>query len=637
MAEENKRTTANAVREALFEAAAAQTNFQPFLNSIAEALAGHKGTAVAIVMNRLKGREPLGCFRGFTAKERASLLAGGRLPRVRNTVFRADICAGAAKAGSLVIRLGRPAVDPKAASGIAGIAAAAVGHRLAEELRDEELNAEKDIAAAVKHIEELYLSFPNISIEEISRAVLDEARRMTGSRLGFAGHMHEPSGGLLVSSFAGGDWMLPGGRPVIVHEFHDLWGRVLKRRRAVLSNDAAPLCRHLPEGHGRVERFLGVPAMSGRKLLGMLALANPERDYGGAELETAQKLARVYAMILQRKLAEDKRREEDERFRAIISSSKDVIFTADLSGRLTYMSPRAADYGYTPEEMLGRHITDFAHPDDKDFIIKAYAMALKTGRTLPILPYRVRRKDGTFFYAEQKSGMVMAAGKPAYVTGVMRDVDEQHRTEARLKENERLMRMVFDTAKDSIFIKDMNGLYVKVNATCAEWMGVKPEDMIGRGDSDYFPKETAEYIFKTDSEVVRTGRTMSLNNNYVFPTGQKHINIVKTPLRSLDGGVIGILGIARDISDIKRMETELALTRAAEAVSQVARPMAHDFNNALAAINGYATLIDDGLAADSPIKNEISQIIKAVQRAAELTSRFQAFARNPKIEGGEKN
>ena len=59
--------------------------------------------------------------------------------------------------------------------------------------------------------------------------------------------------------------------------------------------------------------------------------------------------------------------------------------------------------------------------------------------------------------------------------------------------------------------------------------------------------------------------------------------------------------------------------------------MAHDFNNALAAINGYATMIDDELTAANPLKREISQIIKAVTRAAELTSKLQDFARNPKL------
>ena len=64
--------------------------------------------------------------------------------------------------------------------------------------------------------------------------------------------------------------------------------------------------------------------------------------------------------------------------------------------------------------------------------------------------------------------------------------------------------------------------------------------------------------------------------------------------------------------------------------------MAHDFNNALAAINGYATLIDEDLPASSPIKKEISRIVEAVQRAAVLTSKFQDFARNPDIKNPGK-
>jgi nitrogen-specific signal transduction histidine kinase len=124
-------------------------------------------------------------------------------------------------------------------------------------------------------------------------------------------------------------------------------------------------------------------------------------------------------------------------------------------------------------------------------------------------------------------------------------------------------------------------------------------------------------------------------NLHQFRTGTRHVNIVKTPLRNMNGETIGLLGIARDISELKKMEAELAAARAAEALSSVARPVAHDFNNALAAINGYATLIDDDLAETSPIKKEISLIIQAVKRAAELTSRFQDFARNPKLGGHE--
>ncbi len=626
--------------QALLLAAFVPANFEPFLKNIAETLCvpGGLGRKSALAI-RLKG--PSGriitVFHNTPAEEKRKIAAGPKRSFTggKKLVFRADIRPGASFSGFITARADKAPQQPEAAARLIETAAKIIAARISNEKRDAELNFERDLSSSVKHIEELYLSFPSISIEEISRAVLDEARRMTRSAFGFVGYIDQTTGHMIVPSLTTETWdqCRMKERPAVFREFNGLWGWVLKRKKPLLTNTAQANYRasDLPHGHIRIDKFLGAPAMSGRKLLGILALANPSGTYGPAELETAQKLARVYAMILHRKLAEDKQKEEDSRFKAIVSSSKDVIFTAGLDGRIAYISPRAEEYGYAPGELVGRSIEELAHPEDKDFLIKAFALAIKSGRTLPILPYRIKKKDGTYFYAEQKSSIVLLKGKPVYVTGVVRDVSEQKKTEIRLKESEALMRMVFDTAKDPIFIKDMNGMYVKVNKACADLMGTTTEEMMGRSDSDYFAREAAEGVFVTDSEVVRTGKTLSLNNLHPFPTGSRYVNIVKTPLKNSDGQTIGLLGIARDITELKRMEAELALANAARAVSNVARPMAHDFNNALAAINGYATLIEDGLTESSPIKTEIAQIIKAVQRAAELTSRFQDFARNPRI------
>ena len=615
-------------------------NFDPFLKKIAGTLSSPGGfgarAKIAVIFKSEKGFPPKTLFLNFSRAQQALLLAGKKAaPAVKGRMFACDIRTANSKAGRILVLLENPHLNPSLAGGMVEMAAKVLGARLLGEKRDAELNFERDIAAAVKHIEELYLAFPGISLEEISRAVLDEARRMTGSSLGLAGYMDHASGEFKVSALTREtvSGALAANTQLTLKKFPGLLGCVLKREKSVLTNNAASDRRAggLPEGHMKIHKFLGVPAMSGRKLLGMLALANPAKPYGPAELDAAQKLARVYAMILQRKLADDRQREEDARFKTIISSSKDVIFTVDLDGRITYVSPRVEDYGYTQQELQGRSIAEIAHPEDREFLVKAYANAIKTGHTLPIIPYRVRKKDGTYFYSEQKSGIVFVNGKPAYLTGVMRDVTEQKKTETRLKESEELMRMVFETAKDAIFIKDMNGMYVKANGACAELLGTTTEGLIGHTDSEYLPAEAAQKVFLTDSEVVRTGKTLSLNNFHPFPTGSRHVNIIKTPLKNVKGETIGLLGIARDITDLKRTEAELALARASQAVSDVARPMAHDFNNALAAINGYATLIDDELSESSPIKPEISQIIKAVKRAAELTSKFQAFARDPRI------
>jgi PAS domain S-box-containing protein len=626
----------------MLETALAPDNLEPFLKKIARMLAGPEGVCacakVAINLRAVRGRPALSVCPSCRKADLARMAQGASHPG-KGLFFSQAIKAGSARVGTIAVLLTKPPPNPRAAAALIELAAKVIGARLINETRDAELRREKDLSSSLKHIEELYLSFPGISIEEISRAVLDEARRLTGSSLGFAGCI-DAAGNMVMASLTADAWeKCPVKvRPVVFSNFRGLWGWVLKRKRPLLTNAAAADKRSggLPQGHMKVDKFLGVPAMSGRRLLGMLALANPPRDFAPEDLDAAQKLARVYAMILQRKEAEDRQRDEDTRFRTIISSTKDTIYTADLNGRLTYISPQAADYGYAPEELLGRSIVEFSHPDDRDFIIKAWANAVKTGRTLPILPYRLRKKDGSYAYAEQKSGVVMDGDKPLYITGVIRDATGQKETERLLKESETMMRMVFDTAADAIFIKDMNGMYVKANKACADLMGTTPEAMIGRTDSDFFPAETAAAVFSTDSEVVLKGKTLSLYNYHPFPGGSRHVNIIKTPLKNLRGETIGLLGIARDITDLKRMETELALAHAAEAVSNVARPMAHDFNNALAAINGYATLIDEDLPASSPIKKEISRIVEAVKRAAVLTSKFQDFARNPDIKNPGK-
>jgi len=320
----------------------------------------------------------------------------------------------------------------------------------------------------------------------------------------------------------------------------------------------------------------------------------------------------------------------DPKSLAIASSSQDIIYSANMNGKIVYASPKVADYGYTPEDFHGRSMFDFAHPRDRGMTVKAFSEALKAGRTLPMLTYRIRKKDGGYFYAEQRSGIVMSGGKPALITGVIRDVSEKLRAAAALKESEGTLHTIFETAKDAIFIKDLAGRYVKLNKACADIFLLKPEAALGRTDAEVFPPAVARLVTANDREVIRTGKTHARSYESILPSGKYYFNTVKTPLRDAGGKIIGVLGFARDISNIKKMESELAMVRALGAVSRKTRPLAHNFNNALTVITGFATMIDEELPVTSPIKAEIVQIIKAVTRAVELTSELQDLARNPK-------
>lgn len=146
-----------------------------------------------------------------------------------------------------------------------------------------------------------------------------------------------------------------------------------------------------------------------------------------------------------------------------------------------------------------------------------------------------------------------------------------------------------------------------------------------------FTREMAQQVTEIDREVVRTGKVIMRTYEQILPSGRYYFNTVKTPLRDAAGRITGVIGIARDITGVKKLESKLALAKALEAVSNETRPMAHDFNNVLAAINGYATMMEEELPDSNPMKREIAQIIRAVKRATQLTSRLQTFARNPRL------
>ena len=488
-------------------------------------------------------------------------------------------------------------------------------------------NRERD-AAAVKGLEELFLKTPGISLAEMSRAVIDEACRRTGSRSGFAGYTDPATGRLMASTPTG-----KGGKrrartgPFSSPEFNRLWARVRKENKPLLVNS-------VPQGRARggmkICRFLGVPVRSGREQLGLLALVNPGEKYSAADLETAGRLAGSYALILKHKLADEARRREHEGLLAMIASSQDIIYSADMEGKIVYASPKVAAYGYTPKEILGRSIFELIHPQDRGFAINALAKARETGRTLPMISYRLHKKNGGYFYMEQKSGIVMSEGVPALITGVVRDVGKRLAAAELLKENEATLRNIFEISKDAIFIKDLSGRYTKLNKACADVFLLKPEDVLGKTDAELLPPELALALKKDDQEVIRGGKPVTRTHDMVLPSGKYCFNTVETPLRNAAGRITGVLGVARDITNIRKAEAELATFRAAEAMSEVAGPLAHDFNNALNVINGHATLIDEDINNKGQTRTGITQILNAVKWAAELTSRFQYFARNPK-------
>ncbi len=143
-----------------------------------------------------------------------------------------------------------------------------------------------------------------VSFEEISFLLLEHANRLTGSRFGLVGYLDEKTGCLIVPTLTRDIWETcrVQDKNFVFKDFTGLWGWVLKNRTSLLTNDPDndPRSSGVPPGHIPIRRFIGVPAIAGKKLKGIVAVANSEQDYNEQDLSTLEHLAQIYALAVQR-------------------------------------------------------------------------------------------------------------------------------------------------------------------------------------------------------------------------------------------------------------------------------------------------------------------------------------------------
>nr|CBH38782.1 putative sensory transduction histidine kinase [uncultured archaeon] len=136
------------------------------------------------------------------------------------------------------------------------------------------------------------------------------------------------------------------------------------------------------------------------------------------------------------------------------------------------------------------------------------------------------------------------------------DITERKQAEEALRESEERFRAISETAQDSIFIKDRALKYTLVNPTMERLFGLPASKIIGKTDDDLFDKEAALHIREVDSHVLK-GETVEEEHTKKIKGVLFSFHVIKVPMRDNSGEVIGLCGIARDITERKRAEEAL--------------------------------------------------------------------------------
>ncbi|WP_279341676.1 PAS domain-containing sensor histidine kinase [Geothrix sp. SG200] len=215
---------------------------------------------------------------------------------------------------------------------------------------------------------------------------------------------------------------------------------------------------------------------------------------------------------------------------------------------------------------------------------------------------------------------------------------------ARVAHREAQFRTLIHAIPDMVWLKDPQGVYLACNPAFERFFGVPEAAIQGRTDHDFLPKEEADFFRQKDREAMDAGGPRA-NEEWVTLAdggGRILLETLKTPMRDRSGALIGVLGIARDITEQDshtreraKLQAQLFEAQKLESIGRFAGGVAHDYNNMLGVILANADLALDRMGTDRPERRYLEEIIKAARHSADLTSRMLGFARRRALEAKE--
>jgi PAS domain S-box-containing protein len=209
-------------------------------------------------------------------------------------------------------------------------------------------------------------------IQEITSFALEQAVRLTGSRIGYLAFASEDESVLTMhawSSAAMAECRMKEMPRVYRVSETGLWGEPVRQRRPIITNSydgPHPGKKGCPEGHVHVVRHLGVPVMDVGRIVIVAGVGNKESDYDESDVRQLNLLMSGMWRILQRKRAEEALKESEGRFRtAFENASVGMALVNDDGVYLEVNAAMARMTGYTPADLVGRPVADFTHPEDR--------------------------------------------------------------------------------------------------------------------------------------------------------------------------------------------------------------------------------------------------------------------------------
>jgi PAS domain S-box-containing protein len=326
--------------------------------------------------------------------------------------------------------------------------------------------------------------------------------------------------------------------------------------------------------------------------------------------------------ITERKQTEEALKENEEKFRSLVESTSDWIWEINLNGVYTYASPKVKELlGYEPEEVIGKTPFDLMPAEEANRVANTFKDIVAASKPIEGLENTCRHKNGHLVVLETSGVPVLdSKGQLRGYRGIDRDITERKQAE----EESNFRAQLLDAATDSIFVHDFDGNIIYANEVAYKSRGYTKEEFMKMNIRELAVPEYAVVIEPKLSNFLEAGKAV-----FEFAHFRKDKSIMPMEIQSQiiePGGRKLVLGIARDISERKKMQDSLIITDRLAALGNMAGGFAHELNNPLTSVIGYAQLLLDRKDLPEDVRRDLTGIYEEAQRASEVIKEFMAFA-----------
>jgi two-component system cell cycle sensor histidine kinase/response regulator CckA len=313
--------------------------------------------------------------------------------------------------------------------------------------------------------------------------------------------------------------------------------------------------------------------------------------------------------------------------RRLVDLSSDLLFVADLQGRLTYVNDAVSRTLHMPTaDLIGCEALSLIHADARADARAFYCRQLERGLSDTYYEIPLHTRSHATVWVGLHLRLVTVDGAPRRFEGAGRDVTDRRRVEDALQQSDERYRQAFDENLAGIYVASPSGQIRSCNPAFVTICGFPSlADALGANLGALYPDGGLVALI----DRVRRDGAVRQHETTLTRVDGRAVPVIESLVGRFDGDgeLMSVNGYVFDDSPRKDLEGQMRQAQKMEALGRLAGGVAHDFNNVLMVINGLSETVLAILEMDSPVREDLEEILAAGRRAAGLTAQLLAFSR----------